>query len=381
LYTKLDDKACRIFLIYFLFEDNKVAILSSLVNQKMAMSSLPRKTGSNSIGARVVPSAASVAAAKSGGGGASLPSSQYLDALNILCEATMNEACALALSEKDYDETKGSSSNGSIDNINADYKRLLELETSCRDAAKVLQEQAVTIVAPAALPPPPCIMPASLPGSRLPIGGVSKTMMMGTTAPKALMVGAIGKSIGAPVMAKANLLMRRGSLQAAVGRPGKRRQDTMEDGNKKARLTGSSAGDCNNNNNNKTTSDAPPPNALNFLKMLNQDKSITITAASSTTSITSTTSTTPLLGEEKNTTTTKQSTTTSKKEKATKETDKKDSDQQPSVSITEQGQDEHFDSDHASEGVSDHKQTSPPGGSKPVVREGTRKNPARGARK
>jgi hypothetical protein len=309
----------------------------------MAMPTLPRKTGSNNpmgpsrVGAPII--------AKQ----SALPSSQYLDALNILCESTMNEACALALSEKDYENNI---------NGNADLKRLLELETTCRDAAKVIHEQAITVVAPAiisaSLLPPPLTLPTMLPGAAR---AAKKTNAM--AAPnKAL----LGKSIGAPTAG----LMRRGSLASGrSGTLGKRhgqRQDnnnTDEGTSKKARLA---SGDG--------KSDAPPPSVLNFLKKLNQDKSASTTMTSLSSSLLDDKGTT--------TTTTKQSSTTTKVvevvKSCKKEADKDSDNKQPQ----EQPQDELVDSDPSESGCDPSQ--SPPGGSK-HLREGTRKNPTRGARK
>ena len=126
------------------------------------MSSLPRKNTAGGIVGGLAAVVQQRAAAKQGGASAALPlpSGAYLDALNVLCEATMAEACALLMSEKDYEGTTGG-------NEKSDYKKLLEIERKCRDAVKVIHKEA-----PAALATLPPSMP-TLPTNRISVSSVN----------------------------------------------------------------------------------------------------------------------------------------------------------------------------------------------------------------
>ena len=255
------------------------------------MSSLPRKTGGSVPGGLAAVAQQRASAAK-----APLPSSQYLDAINVLCEATMLEACALALSEKDYEETPVDDAFGGEEQpppSKSDYKKLLEIEKKCRHAAKVVHKEAI--------PAPSAMMPPSLP--TIPAARVN---LNSVAAKKSAKMGGVemmraGKNIAAPVMlgggsgggGKAGVVpLRRGSMAGSrpmASNPNKRTMAQQQhqlhhsesdesslgserNGNnpahKKARLAGSSSAVG------VASSDAPPPSALTFLKMLNKDPSV-----------------------------------------------------------------------------------------------------------
>lgn len=254
------------------------------------MSSLPRKTGGNVPGGLVA-----VAQQRA----STLPSSQYLDAINVLCEANIIEACTLALSAKDYEETSVDDATGGEEQQpppKSDYKKLLELEKKCRHAAKVVHREAIP--APSAMMPPS--LPA-IPAARVnlnPVAAKKSAKMGGVEMMRA------GKSIAAPGMlgggsggggkagaGKAGVVpLRRGSMAGSrpmASNPNKRtmaqqqhplhhsesdesslgsERNGSNPAHKKARLAGSAAG--------AAPSDAPPPSALTFLKMLNKDSSV-----------------------------------------------------------------------------------------------------------
>ena len=324
----------------------------TLFNPIHSMSSLPRKTGSNTAGGLAAVAQQRAASAKQQ---TSLPSSQYLDAINILSEATILEACALALSEKDYEEEQDNSGEKS------EFKKLLELEKKCRHAVKVVHKEAIP--APSAMMPPS--MP-TIPASRVNPGAAAKKSATGKTlgnAPKAL----LGKNVApTPGVGKPGVVpIRRGSLAGSrpIVLPGKRvmpqqlkRSESEESSlggsepngnpaNKKARLTTSAGGGGGPSSlsSSEGKGDAPPASALDFLKKLNQEKAAPVTATAAET--TSTSKPPKSKGESK---------ASSNKEKVSN--DGNNSDGEGNTSETS-------DQDR-----------SPP-------REGTRKNPSRGVRR
>jgi hypothetical protein len=338
------------------------------------MSSLPRKTGSNSVVGGLASVVQQRAAAKQGGGSSFLPSAQYLDALNVLCEATMAEACSLLLSEKDYEgET----------NDRADYKKLLEIEKKCRDAVKVIHKEAPA--APAMMPP---TMP-TLPTNRSNNPTVKKAPGGGIKSIGNIPKGVIGKSIAPSVAAKAANMTRRGSMtitgpsRPAPSLQGKRamaqqlhRAESddssvgssgvgVKPANKKARLAAPSSTAAAGT---EEMGGAPPPSALNFLKKLNKDKAAPAPPPETTRPSNSTSSSSSSKAESK-----------PRKEKTkekSKEKPKKDKEKEKEVEKPTAGGDLE-DSDAEVSVASEKREESPP---KPSPREGTRKNPKRGAR-
>ena len=258
------------------------------------MSSLNRgKLQPGGPGGPSVPSRGPVTAsliAKSGASSAAssgqLPSSQYLDAINVLCENTMAEACALCLAPPE-DSTKN---NGNVGKSN--YQKLLEIEAKCRNAVKVIQKEAIT-------PPPaasnmmlPPSMP-TIPAARVNPAATKKATKGNNPTAKALM-GKTASATGKPVVP-----IRRGSLAGARGdRPvaglGNHKRSLTQQQQLQRANSDESANAGNNpnkktkltpfppsknmmpGNNNEASStgasagDAPPPSALDFLKKLNQ---------------------------------------------------------------------------------------------------------------
>lgn len=299
------------------------------------------------------------AAAKQQG---SLPSSQYLDAINFLSEATILEACALALSEKDYEEDPADTATATTITTattsgKSDLKKLLEIEKKCRQFSMIVHKEAI--------PAPSAMMPPSLPvipASRVNLAAAKKsvTATMGKTmgnAPKAL----IGKSTAPTPGVGVIPGIRRGSLtgnrppnsipvKRAMTQPLQRSESEESSlggdrSNKKARLTGGSGGPSSASA--SSSSDAPPAAALNFLKKLNMEKAAKSTAEVST----STTSSTSKQAKNK----VESKTSNSKDKTSTK-------DKTPPEDDGVKGEDE------SNDGLASQ-------------REGTRKNPSRGARR
>lgn len=317
---------------------------------------------------------------------APLPSSQYLDAINTLCEATMAEACALCLSESDYDSKSGANGdhqgNNNNNNHKSDYDKLLEIEQKCRDAVKVIHKEAVVA------PPPTSMLPPSLPNipaSRVNPAVAKKagTATKGNNPTAKALVGSISKTIPPSATSKTGAIpIRRGSLTSNANRPPANKRSMVQQplhraesdessigsssntsgANKRPRLGGPSPGSIKNNNlhNNTPTSttsshegavgDTPPPSALDFLKKLNQDKA-TAPAPSDSKQLSRTDS-------------------KGKKDKA------KDKDEGDNLSEAESNA-----SDNSASRRPKRNATSPTNSSLPPPREGVRKNPARGARR
>ena len=344
------------------------------------MSAIPRKTASNAL---------SAAAQKRS---APLPSPQYLDAINYLSEATMAEACALALSLSDYEGNHTTTKNNNNSNGNSssssggdDLSKLLQMEKKTKDAVKVVHKEDIPSPNAWMLPPTMPSIPAARVNLASVVGAAGKAALSGSMVPpKATMVAAPKTLLGVggggkPIMAapggvnsgggvgKAGVVptIRRGSLVGSRGPPGggglggsnkrlmpQQLQRVESDdssigsggnSNKKARLAAAaSSADATN---------APPPSAMKFLEKLNKEKGPAAT-------ITKT--------ESKNNDSNKEK---DKDKEKPKEKDK----EKPVAAAAATGNDSDGDSAASAESADKRSPST-------QRREGTRKNPARGAR-
>jgi len=232
------------------------------------MSSLPRKAmGSSSSVLTAIPPLMRAAVKQPQVG--ALPSSAYLDAVNILSEATMLEACSLALYDKDYEKGRDA------DDAKSDLRKLLDLEKKCRQAAKVVKKEAIP--APSMMPP---TMP-TMPAARVNVAAVKKattgmSSVMGN-APKAL----VGKTA---VAGQGISAVRRGSTGGSRPNMPVKRTMVQPKGAQRAESDDSSLGSDHHANKKARIGneggDAPPPSALTFLKKLNQERETTTTTSS-----------------------------------------------------------------------------------------------------
>jgi len=150
-------------------------------------------------------------------------SAEYIEAIGVLNEGALNQACELAL-----------------DNTNLDVEPLLELFHKCDEALKVIKKQQPTVPTPAVMHPGA----PSLNARAAPRGSLTKL-----NSKKA-------------IAAKGVIPMRRTTLNKPKGpnRLARERRDGDFSSCKKARLSPPTV-----------DPQAPPPSALNFLAKLNKD--------------------------------------------------------------------------------------------------------------
>lgn len=167
-------------------------------------------------------------------------SAEYIDAIHLLNESTLNNACEILL-----------------DDTNSDDEKLLELYYKCEDALKVIQKQQPTVPSSPMLPP-----------------GAPNLNAPRTTAPPQRSLPKLNKkTLSMAASSKGVIPMRRTALNKpslsklpSKPQPKARERERSEGDvpfpeNKKARLSPPLPGGAT----------APPPNALNFLAKLNKD--------------------------------------------------------------------------------------------------------------
>jgi hypothetical protein len=154
---------------------------------------------------------------------------EYAEALRVLNDETMSQACALLLSERDYEEHDGKS----------DYEELLALYGKCRNAAAVIKREA-----PAEL--------LSVPTMPAPARAQAKPLGKATVATKNMIPSRRMARLPPPAKGKRPLLHHEGS-DSSMG----------ASNTKKARISPPPP---------PREGSAPPPSALNFLAKLNKEK-------------------------------------------------------------------------------------------------------------
>jgi hypothetical protein len=68
-----------------------------------------------------------------------------MEAIHIMNESTMVQACDLLLSERDYQQTQGNGGDNDDDEEPSDQDKLLELFSKCKTALKVISKQQATL--------------------------------------------------------------------------------------------------------------------------------------------------------------------------------------------------------------------------------------------
>jgi hypothetical protein len=158
---------------------------------------------------------------------------EYTEALRVLNDETMSQACALLLSERDYEEPAGKS----------DHEELLALYAKCRNAAAVIKREA-----PAEL--------HSVPTMPAPARAQAKALGKVTVAAKNMIVPSRRMArLPPPAKGKRPQLHHENSDSSMEAQ---RASNT-----KKARLSPPP---------HPREGSAPPPSALNFLAKLNKEK-------------------------------------------------------------------------------------------------------------
>jgi hypothetical protein len=176
---------------------------------------------------------------------------EYAEALKVLNDETMSQACSLLLSEKDYEAEPAAA-----DGKSSDYEELLALYAKCRNAAAVIKREA-----PAELLSVPT-MPAPARAQAKPLGKAtvgSKSMnMVGT---KNIMIPSNRRMARLPASAMGN---KRPLLQHETSDSSLEAQQQRASNTKKSRMSPPPPP--------HREGSAPPPSALNFLAKLNKDK-------------------------------------------------------------------------------------------------------------
>jgi hypothetical protein len=211
---------------------------------------------------------------------------EYMEAIHILNESTMIQACDLVLSERDYQEGNGDDND---DDEPSDQDKLLELFSKCKSALKVIskhqQQQQATL-------------------SSLSIGGNSSMLMPGTplslapplsrgtttTVPR-VNTGGVTKQLKQKTSSKQGLVPMRRTVKRPLerdrsdgGPDSSLREDAGGGGDTLTTTSSSSPHQQSSNSHKKSkvsptaskTILAPPPGALNFLAKLNKDPNIVV---------------------------------------------------------------------------------------------------------
>ena len=253
----------------------------------MALSPVPNLGGGGSGG----PSSSAVAAANAVARFKSNLTPEYMEAMQIMTERNMSQACEWLLSERDYDDE----TNGKNNSINdgdestdssgekSDQTKLLEFFGRCQHAMKAIEKQVANTPLSPVLPSAPSLAPSSrvggvgaqsrgsLPKLKQKAGGVmagsSKQgvipMRARTTANHMMNRTAATGGGGQPQSAMKRGMEREASL-SSLGDEGSVSSSGDNVSNKKARLSPPTTG---------KDVKAPPPSALNFLAKLNKDGS------------------------------------------------------------------------------------------------------------
>jgi hypothetical protein len=224
-------------------------------------------------------------------------------ALQLLDEETMSQACSLLLSQRDYgigddavkvDETPGKDTITT--NGETDYDKLLAIYAKCRDIALKVEQQIPAMSLPnlSTSAPPPTL--ATTPSARAaakkahllnamsPPRRMSMKQKMGRAASiklgagglemtsKAGVISRTGKAVvGGPNMVIRPISLKREASDSSIASSSS--ASSRVSGNKKARLSSGTS----NNSSAATSSEgkkaaAPPPAALNFLQALNNQQ-------------------------------------------------------------------------------------------------------------
>lgn len=221
-------------------------------------------------------------------------SPEYMEAMHIMNESNMAEACELLLSERDYEDdanfSGNSSSNSETPNGNgekSDQTKLLEFFGRCQHAMKAIEKQVANTPLSPLMPSAPSLAPSRGAGSQSHRGSLPKlkqkpgvatsskqgVIPMRRTTPHMMnRTAAGGQTNMKRGIERETSLSSLGGGSIGGGGGGGGGDDAAsyssvgsgDNANKKARLSPPTAG---------KEVKAPPPSALNFLAKLNKDGS------------------------------------------------------------------------------------------------------------
>jgi hypothetical protein len=196
--------------------------------------------------------------------------SDFIVALQVMNEATMENACLLLLSERDYDEKEGGNNNNNNNNNEepSDHDKLWEIYSKCENAFSIIKKQQPTepqtpnlMTGAPSLPPPP----------KRGVGGVGGLLKQKP---------GIGNKPGVIPMRRTTHLQHKGTSTpgaASLKRGIERDQGYVPDGDAPpASAERSSAGSSSKKPRTSPPTtlrqvSTPPASALNFLAKLNKD--------------------------------------------------------------------------------------------------------------
>jgi len=207
-------------------------------------------------------------------------------ALQLLDEETMSQACSLLISEHDYGDDVNKNGNGCD---GADYDKLLTIFVKCRDAALKVEQQMPTMPLPnllsstTTIPPPTS---ATTPSAR---AAAKKAHLMNAMSPPRRIhqkMARINKVIGESSNNKASSGNHRAGKTTAGGPAGTSSRPSLKREPSDSSIASSSSTSSRASVNKKartSTNSAPPPSegkkaaappqaALNFLQALNSQK-------------------------------------------------------------------------------------------------------------
>ena len=211
---------------------------------------------------------------------------EYMEAIHIMNESTMVQACDLLLSERDYEESK--EGNGGDDDEPSDQDKLLELFSKCKTALKVISKQQVTIssLSIGGMPGAPALAPLAR-GVSVPlrVAGAPKQLKQKTTSKQGIVP--MRRTVNRTAQTQAAAAVIPGSINKLVKRPLEReRSDSSirDDTGASIQQSSSTSSQQSSSTNKKfkvspTASQnifAPPPGALNFLAKLNKDPNVPV---------------------------------------------------------------------------------------------------------
>jgi hypothetical protein len=190
--------------------------------------------------------------------------SEFIAALHVMNEATMENACLLLLSERDYDEKEGGNNNSNEEP--SDHDKLWDIYYKCANAAAIIKKQQPTEPqTPNSIPGAPSLPPPLKRG----VGGVGGV-------PK--LKPGIGNKPGVIPMRRTTHLQHKGSTPGAASlkRGIERDQSYVPDGDASPASTERSAGSSSKKPRQSPPTtlkqvSTPPASALNFLAKLNKD--------------------------------------------------------------------------------------------------------------
>jgi hypothetical protein len=208
---------------------------------------------------------------------------EYVEAIHIMNESTMAQACDLLLSDRDYQESK-QGNGGDVEP--SDQDKLLELFSKCETALKVISKQQTTLssLSVGSMPGAPALAPPLARGASAPrVAGVPKQLKQGivpmrrtvnrTTQAATIIPGANNKPVKRPMERERS----DSSLRDDAGASSQQSSSTssqQSSANKKLKVSPTASKSV------LATSKsvlAPPPGALNFLAKLNKDPNVAVT--------------------------------------------------------------------------------------------------------